>query len=219
MTPICQVCIRVCLSILLFSVSILHAIEEDSYPIENERLTKYYGSIGSQDCNSFDIAWFVNNKKDQALVIWLHTDYHKIRSLHFNPGDIPDLVLKYIDLHYRNTENSGLWKPLPLLEKRRCMEHFLENAESIPSRYFVTVQGFTLGMYSQDAIEHYGSPHSVETTPEDKIFSWEYAADPSLAGRQPEEGKAYAKNSFGYHIKILFENDKAVAIVMASLSP
>ena len=145
MKPIYRACIRLCLSILLFPVSFLHAIEEDSYPIENERLAKYYGGMGSRECHSFDKAWFVNEAGDQALVIGLHADYHKIRFLHFNPENIPDVVLKFIDLHYRDQENSGSWKMLPTNEKRQCMKRFLDTAERIPTRYFVTSQGFTLG--------------------------------------------------------------------------
>jgi hypothetical protein len=219
MKPIYQACMRFCLSTLLLSAPLLHAIEEDSYPIENERLTKYYGGIGSQDCHSFNKAWFVNEAGDQALVIGLYTDYHKIRMLHFNPENIPDVVLKFIDLHYRKPKNSGHWELLSANEKRQCMEHFLNNAESIPSHYFITTQGFTLGMSIQRAIKNYGNPHSVEITPEGKLLSWEFAADPSLEGRQPEKSEVYAENSFGYHLKILFINEKSTAIVMASLSP
>jgi hypothetical protein len=114
---------------------------------------------------------------------------------------------------------SGHWELLPTNEKRQCMEHFLNNAESIPSRYFITTQGFTLGMSLQRAIKKYGNTHSIETTPEGKLLSWEFAADPSLGGRKPEEGEVYAENSFGYYLKILFVNEEATAIVMASLSP
>ena len=105
--------------------------------------------------------------------------------LHFNPENIPNVVLKFIDLHYRK---SGHWELLPANKKRQCIEHFLKNAETIPSRYFITTPGFTLGMSIQRAINNYGNPHTVETTPEGKLLSWEFAADPSLAGRQPKEG-------------------------------
>ena len=120
MKQIYQVRIHFCLWTLLFSAPLLQAVEEDSYPVENERLTKYYGGIGSRNCHSFNKAWFVNEKGDQALVIGLHAG-HKNRFLHFNPGNIPDVVLKFIDLHYRKQERSGYWKLLPLHEKRRCM--------------------------------------------------------------------------------------------------
>jgi hypothetical protein len=203
----------------LFLASVMHAMEEDGYPIENYRLDKFYGITGSEDCAAGDLAWFVDESGDQALVIGLHVDYHKIRFLHFNPENIPDVVLEFIDLHYRKPEHSGSWKLLAANEKRRCMEHFLDKAERIPSSYFVTIRGFALGMSAQEAEKHYGSPHSVETIPEGRILSWEFAGDPSLLGRRPNADQPYAENSFGYHIKILFEEDKAAAIVMASLSP
>lgn len=37
-----------------------------------------------------------------------------------------------------------------------------------------------------------------------------------ITGLKAREGEVYAKNSFGYHVKILFYNEKAAAIIMTS---
>ena len=203
----------------LFFAPFVQAIEEDGYPIENHRLKKYYGLIGSEDCGSGDQAWFVNETRNQALVIMLYTDYHRIQSLHFNPGNIPEIIFKAVALHKRESKYSGLWIPLPPVEKARCMEHFLEIAESIPSRYFITNKGFRLGMPPQKAIEYYGNPTRVETTSEGNLLSWDFAGDPSIPGIKVKEGQVYVESSFGYHLKILFDNEKAAAIIMRSDIP
>jgi hypothetical protein len=206
------------LAFLLFA-PFVHAMEEDGYPIENERLAKYYGPIGSQDCSSGDQAWFLNETRAQALIIMLYTDYHRIQSLHFNPGNIPQIIYESVALHKRKSKNSGLWIQLPPDEKARCMEHFLEIAESIPSSYFMTNKGFRFGMTPQKAIEYYGNPTRIETTSEGKLLSWDFAGDPSIPGMKAKAGEVYVENSFGYHLKILFDNEKAAAIIMRSDVP
>jgi len=211
--------IRLCLLIFLFSTPLLHAIEEDGYPIENYRLNKYYGLIGSEDCSSGDLAWFVNETGDQALVIMLDTDYHRSRSLHFNPGNIPKIIFDSIALGKRKSKYSGAYIPLSPEEQTGCLEHFLKIADRIPSQYFITNKGFRLGMQPQKAIDYYGRPTRIETTSEGKLLLWDFGADPSMPGTKTKEDEVYAENSFGYHIKILFDNEKAAAIIMESNVP
>ena len=71
---------------------------------------------------------------------------------------------------------------------------------------------------------HYGSdvaeePDAAETTPEGKPLSWDFAGDPSLTGMNAKEADVYAENSFGYRIIMLFDNEKAAAIIMESDIP
>jgi len=204
---------------LLLSVPLLHAIEEDGYPIENYRLNKYYGPIEWEDCAAGDIAWFVNEVGDQALVIMLYTDYHRLYSWHFNPKDMPEIIFNSIGLPARKSKNSREWIPLTPEEKTACLKHFLDIADRIPSRYFITNKGFNLGMPPQKFMNYYGNPTSAETTPEGKLLSWDFTADPSIPSVKTKENQAYMENSFGYHLKILFNNEKATAIIMLSDIP
>jgi hypothetical protein len=74
-------------------------------------------------------------------------------------------------------------------------------------------------MPPQKAIEYYGTPTRVETTSEGKLLSWDFAGDPSIPGMKAKEGEGYVHNSLGYHLKILFDNEKASAIIMRSDIP
>jgi hypothetical protein len=74
-------------------------------------------------------------------------------------------------------------------------------------------------MPPQKAIDYYGKPTRIETTSEGKLLLWDFTADPSIPGIKTKEGEIYAENSFGYHLKILFDNEKAAAIIMISDIP
>ena len=219
MTRMSHTIIKLCLPAFLFFTPFVPAMEEDGYPIENYRLNKYYGVIGSEDCASGDMAWFVNETGNQALIIMLYTDYHRIQSWHFNPEDMPDIIFNSIALPERKSKNSREWTPLSPEEKTSCLQHFLGIADRIPSRYFITNKGFRLGMPPQKAIDYYGNPTRVETTSEGKLLSWDFAGDPSIPGMKTKEGEAYVENSYGYHLKILFHSEKAAAIIMISNIP
>jgi hypothetical protein len=211
--------IKLSLLAFLFFAPSVHGIEEDGYPIENYRLNKYYGFIGSGNCAAGDLAWFVNETKEQALVIMLYTDYHRVYSWHFNPKNIPKIIFNDIALHKSKSKYSGGLIPLLPEEKTACLEHFLEIADRIPYPYFITNKGFRLGMPPQKAIDYYGKPTRIEMTSEGKLLLWDYAADPSMPGTKTKKGEVYAENSFGYHLKILFDNEKAAAIIMRSEIP
>lgn len=70
-----------------------------------------------------------------------------------------------------------------------------------------------------EAIDRYGKPTRIETTSEGKLYVWDFAADPAIPGVKTKEDGAYAKNSYGYHLKILFDNERAAAILMSSDVP
>lgn len=108
---------------------------------------------------------------------------------------------------------------MPAEDTTGCLEHFLEIADRIPSRYFVTDKGFTLDMPPGKFIEHYGEPTRVETTSEGKLLSWDFAGDPSIPGLKTKDGRLHVENSFGFHLRILFDEEKAVAILMQSDIP
>jgi hypothetical protein len=138
---------------------------------------------------------------------------------HFNSENIPKIVFNSIDLHRRKSKYSGLYIPMSPEEKTGCLAHFLEIADRIPSRYFVTNKGFTLDMPPQKFIDYYGNPTRVETTSEGQLLSWDFACGPSISGMKTEQGQTYVDNSFGYHLKILVDNEKAKAIMMMSDIP
>lgn len=204
---------------LLLSASLLPAMEEDGYPIENYRLNKFFGPIRWKDCGAGDMAWFENETGDQALVIMLYTDYDRVYYWHFNPRDMPEIIFNSIGLPDKKSKNSREWIPLSPEEKTECLEHFLKTADRIPSRYFISNKGFRLGMPPQKVIDYYGNPTRTETTSEGKLLSWDFAADPSVPGVKTKEGLPYIENSFGFHLKILFDNKKATAIIMISDIP
>jgi hypothetical protein len=178
---------------LLFFAPFAHALEEDRYPIDE--------------------------KGDQALVILLSTDYHRVQSWHFNPENIPDIVFNSIGFPQRKSKNSRGWIAISPEEKTSCLKHFLEIADRVPSRYFLTNKGFKLGMPPQKVTDYYGNPTRVETTSEGRLLSWDFAGDPSIPGLKANDGQAYFENTYGYHLKILFSNEKATAIIMRSDIP
>ena len=216
MAQIYNLCIGFSLSVVLFLAPFSHAIEVDDYPIANEMLTSGYDDIGSQDCRSSGKAWFVNDSNNQALVISLYTDYHREKLIRFDPHGIPDIVFQSIDLYKRKTNH---YERISREEEPNCLQQFLEVAARIPSNYFITKKGFTLGISTQEAIKYYGDPHNIKSTSEGKLLIWDFVGEHMLTKEKAKKYEVYAANSWGYHVKILFKKEKAIAIMMVNDFP
>lgn len=194
------------------SAPTLDAVEVDDHPITNDMLAEAYDSTESQDCHTWSERWFVSDSSDQALAMRVVTDHHRLRMVHFEVGNIPDLVIKTIDLYKHR-------KPMPQNERPGCIQQLLETAQRIPSTHFITKKGLRLGMSSQEAVGRFGDPNKTGTTLEGELYIWDFVGEHALDYRKAEKPDVYAENSWGYHVKILFGKERAIVIILSDDIP
>ena len=74
-------------------------------------------------------------------------------------------------------------------------------------------------MSPDKAEELYGPPTSVEETKEGKLYIWDYMGELAPADKKKDPSAKYVADSFGQHIKVLFQADKAVAVIIWNDGP
>ena len=203
----------------LFLLSTAFAFITDDYPITEDMLRQTQRSIEYKNWGSYDRAWFANDKHKQALIIDIYTDYYKGQIIHCYTDNIPNLVYTSLELHGKKEDNELEYDLLDDKFKPEAVNHFLKYAQRISSQYFKTHKGYSLGMSSKKAVRLYGKPTGIQETRDGKLFTWDYVGDFMGDIRKSELPKDYAVDSFGYHVKVLFKNDKAVVIIMGNDNP
>jgi hypothetical protein len=196
-----------------------HAFIADDYPVTNDMLDEFYGHpIQCRGAASFDKAWFVNDTISQALVIELYTDYHRLQLIHFNIIQIPNIVFRSLELHSK-ADNQTTYVFLNEKSKPDAVRCLIKAAKRISPNYFKTNKGFSLGMSSKNAVKFYGAPSTMQETNEGTLYSWDFLGDDMGYANKSDLPANYVVNSFGYHVKILFKNNKAVVIIMENDAP
>ncbi len=203
---------------VLCQTSDSYAFIADDYPVTNDMFRGFEHPIQCRSAASFDKAWFVNDTISQALVIELYTDYHRLQLIHFNTRQIPNIVFRSLELHSK-TDNEATYSLLDDKSKPDAVNCFLKVAKRLSPNYFKTNKGFSLGMSSKKAVRLYGTPSAMQETNEGKLFSWDFVGDYMGDANKGDLPANYVVNSFGYHIKVLFKNDKAVVIIMENDTP
>ena len=211
--------IAVCLITAVFCrASDDNALIADGYPVTDDMLKGYGDPVKHNSVFSFDKVWFVNDRINQALIIKLHVDYHRTQFVHFDTRQIPSVVLDFLELHTKSKTGKG-YELMDEQLKPRALIDFLEGAKRIAPKYFVTNKGFSPGMSPDKAEELYGPPTSVEETKEGKLYIWDYMGELAPADKKKDPTARYVADSFGQHIKVLFQADKAIAVIIWNDGP
>ncbi|MBN2320402.1 MAG: hypothetical protein JXR49_15075 [Acidobacteria bacterium] len=182
-------------------------------------MLKGYGDPVKHDgIVSLDKVWFVNDRINQALIIKLHVDYHRTQLIHFDIRQMPSVVLDSLELHTRSKTGKG-YELLDDNLKPGALFNFLEIAKRIAPKYFITNRGFSLGMSPDEAVELYGAPNAVRETKDGKLCVWDYTGELEMADKKKDSTVQYVADSLGHHIKILFQDGKAMVIIMLNDVP
>lgn len=187
----------------------------DDYPITNKMIETTSKNIICKSICSLDKSWFVDSKKKQALVINLETDYHRFRITHFKIGNSLKFALDNIDFYKKNSKNPILIDRVNSKIRKKDLSCFLDKAEVIPQNYFTTNNGLYLGLSSELVRKSLGNPHNTVPFEGGYIMKWSYPG----SYLQKNDGKKYAKNSFGYSINIQIINEKINAIIIQNEIP
>ena len=195
-----------------------NSIIADDYPVTDDMLKGYGDPVKHNGVVSFDRVWFVNDRINQALIVKLHVDYHRTQFIHFDTRQIPSVVLDFLELHTKSKSGKG-YELLGEELKPRALVDFLEGAKRIAPKYFITNKGFSPGMSPGKAVELYGDPTAIEETKEGKLYIWDYMGELAPADKKKDPTAGYVADSFGQHIKILFQDDIAVAVIIWNDGP
>jgi hypothetical protein len=190
----------------------------DDYPVSNEMFadkTSNNSSYKKQSGQTFsyDKKWFRNHTLKQILVFELYTDYHRLLIYKFLENDIPNDLIKRIELHLDNG------KLATDEQKLKDFDGFLKQATKINSTYFITYKGFRLGDTKQKSIDIYGNPNKQTTTDGIERLEWIFIGENSSDNKADLKGKSIAVNSFGHQIIMYFRNGKLIGQILHNEIP
>lgn len=187
-------------------------ITVDDYDIHEDLLRHGYGQMKSDDCYSYDKAWFYNDSLQEGLIVDLYTDFHKTAIYHFSTDRIPGIMTGAIDLHLENGELA------PLSSKQQQLPKLLLQGKALDASSFISKKGFRLGSSKEDAIREYGQPHELSREEGLDIYSWSFQGE-LIAPYVEQISYPMAENSFGHHIKMYFEDQKLIGMVLINDAP
>ncbi|MGK2860357.1 MAG: hypothetical protein ACSLE0_00355 [Chitinophagaceae bacterium] len=185
----------------------------DDYPLTDEMLNDTTSDDSSfpkksGDIHSFDKAWFTNEALNQTLVFELYTDKHRLVTFHFINDDIPITLIDRMELH------TAEGKIVSLSQKEKNFRAFIKSAIPINRKYFETNKGFKLGDNKHKALSIYGIPDKKTIEGGFEIFEWDYVGDILYNGKDDLKGKPLAKDNYGHQAKMIFKNNKLMAIIL-----
>jgi len=80
----------------------------DDYLFNNEMFRENYGQKISGQLESFGKVWFTNDTLNQTLVFELYTDYHRLKTFHFDNKKVPGELINRMELHNSEGIFTGL---------------------------------------------------------------------------------------------------------------
>ena len=184
----------------------IQAFNVDDYPINNEMLKGNHGLKKSGVINSFDKVWFTNQDKNEVLVFELYTDYHRLITYHFDNNNVPEIIVKRMELHVEGGELATL------VQKTKHFKGLIEQSIEINKNKFISEKGIFLGMSKKRGIEMYGIPDTQEIESGFKTLKWEFIGDAS--NEITNHVKPIAMESFGHSVTMIFRNDSLVGYIL-----
>jgi hypothetical protein len=186
----------------------------DDYPITNEMFAKQIADNSSTYkktsglTQSLDKVWFGNDTIKQTLVFELYTDNHRLITYHFYNKELPDDLIKQIELHTTDGEIATE------KQKQKDFQGFLFQAEKINSVFFVSGNGFKLGDNKGKIIKIYGNAdeHTINNGFEKLV--WKFIGDNLYSGKQNLKGKPLVKDSYGHQVIMYFKENKLAGQIL-----
>jgi hypothetical protein len=186
----------------------------DDYPVSNNMFVGNYEERNSGEITSFDKAWFTNDTLKQTLVFELYTDYFRCEIFHFYNNDIPDDLIKIMELNVAN----GTGDTATELQKKKYFKEFLSSSKKINKSYFITNKGLKLGDHKNKAVLIYGKPDKSFISKGIEKYEWNFEGDEPEIANKTTTTKPLAEG-FGYRVRMFFKNDKLIAMILNNYIP
>jgi hypothetical protein len=178
----------------------IRSIIPDDYPVTNKMLEKYFYIDGQQYSEEF--VWFTNDTLKQTILFQLYTDYHRLSIFHFLNDNFPKDLIKPFSAAEIGCEKIN----------RTCIDSNIKFADRINRKFFTSNKGIRLNKSKQEVMRHYGKADKIMKQADTEIYSWDFVGDFFSTDGMPKTNKTYAKNSFGYQVRMFFKNDKLIAM-------
>ncbi|MEM7373120.1 MAG: hypothetical protein AAF587_31140 [Bacteroidota bacterium] len=184
----------------------------DDYPFTEAELKDGYQPLKTNDCISYDNAWFYNDSLEQVILVNLYTDFHKMGIYHFSTQDIPPALLSQLPLHQPN----GEWASEQT--KQDNLPQMIQQGQALPASFFTSNNGFRIGTHQMEAIHQYGSPHQQSKLGEFELLVWTYQGD-FMAPYTEVHTYPMAQNSFGHQVHMFFKEELLVGMILINDAP
>ena len=202
----------------------INTFKVDDYPVTNEMLRKFYNdnpALKIQGGNIFSLekVWFTNDTLNQTLVFELYTDFHRFYIYHFQNDNIPSGLIKHMTLY---VSSGNEFKAANYQQKETFFQDFVKSSKRISQKYFTTKKGFNLNDSKAKAIKVYGQPDKKTIENGIECYEWNYFGDyifNSNGEKIDLKGKPVAKDSFGYHVIMYFDNEKLISLILSNDIP
>ena len=162
--------------------------------------------IRSGEIRSMDKVWFTNDSLHQTLVYELYTDNFRMDIFLFSNDKIPKGLISSMELH---TPEGHLATDR---QKQKFFSGFIPHARKIKPRYFVSDKGIKIGTEKQAILKLYGKPNESSRTGEIEMLGWDFIGDILYDGKTSLKGHPLAKDSFGHHATMFFQDDKLIGM-------
>ncbi len=202
-------------------------MEVDDYPVTNVMFTDNSSNNSTQKKKSgkiysLDKVWFTNDTLKQTLVFELYTDYHRLYIYHLFNNDIPNSLIKHMELYVSKGKFDNIFDSASFKQKKTYFSGFINTAIKINNCYFTTKKGFKLGDKKEKAIRVYGNPDKSLTVDNIEECEWKFEGDyveseeihPKAKTKRP-----LAKDSFGYSVTMYFRNKTIIAMIISNDIP
>lgn len=197
----------------------------DDYPVTDKmfmKLSKNNDSLKmkSGPVFSLDKVWFTNDTLHQTLVFELYTDNFRLEIYHFDNSDIPEGIIKHMELDISKSKYDNVFELASYEQKKDYLNGFIRQSEKINQKYFITDKGFKLNDLKDKAIKIYGKPDHTKIDNGIEVCEWDFYGDYVLSDDYTDtkkidlHGKPLAKNSFGNQVIMYFRNNKLIGIIL-----
>jgi hypothetical protein len=202
-------------------------MEVDDYPVTDDLFTDNSNNNSSYKKKSgvifsLDKVWFTNDTLKQTLVFEPYTDYHRLYIYHLFNNDIPNDLIKHMELYFSKSKFDNVFDTATFEQKKTSFSGFVNTAIKINKRYFTTKKGFKLGEKKEKAISVYGNPDKCLTVDNIEKCEWKFEGDYVESEQIHSKAKIkrpFAKDSFGYSVLMYFRNDTLIAMIISNDIP
>lgn len=190
-------------------------IVPDDYPVSNDMLKEGDKTIKSGEVISHDKTWFTNDTLKQTLVFEIYTDYHRLCIFNFYNNNIPTSLIDNMELHISTGQLASQQ------QKQKYFEGFLNVSRKIKKSYFITYKGFKLGDRKDKALQIYGKPNNCSITNGLEECVWKFDGDytENEVDSKAKKRTLFAKDSYGFSVRMFFSANKLVAMVIMNEIP
>jgi len=196
----------------------------DGYPVTNNMFRELHNAnplfkIQSGQIFSIEKAWFTNDTINQTLVFELYTDFHRFITYLIRNDIIPDTLISQIQLY---SLSNNTYSEVNLDQKKPYFQGFINSSKRINQRYFTSFKGIKLNDDKEKILKLYGHPDNIYMNKGIECNEWDFYGDEIYTANQKDinlKGKPIAINSFGHHIKMYFNDNLLIALILINDIP